>query len=85
MIIGGGSIWDIVAGVIKNPAEGLTAAQMKKSTDTGKRAIIWRRDNSFAILTIKRNCEPEVIDTIRLTRSAHEAYTELKLSTKRKW
>jgi len=27
---------------------------------------------------MKRNCEPEIIDTIGLTKSAHEAYTELK-------
>jgi len=51
---------------------------MEKSTDTGKKGIIWRRDNSFAILAMKRNCETKVIDTIGLTRSAHEAYTELK-------
>jgi len=27
---------------------------------------------------MKLNCEPEIIDTIGLTRSAHEAYKELK-------
>jgi len=73
-----GSIWDIVTGVLKNPVAGLTAAQMENSTDTGKNGIIWRCDNSFAILTMKRNWELEVIDTIGLTRSAYEAYTELK-------
>jgi len=48
-----GSIWDIVTGVLKNPVAGLTAAQMEKSTDIGKKGIIWRWDNSFAILTMK--------------------------------
>jgi len=33
---------------------------------------------------MKRNCEPEIIDTIRLTRSAHEAYNELKVKYKGK-
>jgi len=30
------------------------------------------------ILTMKGNCEPEVIDTIGLTRNAHDSYHELK-------
>jgi len=74
---GEGSIWDIVTGEIEDAAEGSTT-KIGKSRDEGKKALTWRRDNSFAILTMKRNCEPEIIDTIGLTRSAHEAYKELK-------
>jgi len=74
---GEGSIWDIVIGDIKDPAAG-TTTKAGKGTDDGKKALAWKRDNSFAILTMKRNCEPEVLDTIGLTRNAHGAYNELK-------
>lgn len=55
-----------------------TIIKTGKSTDDGKKALMWRRNNNFAILIMKRNCEPDVLDTIGLTRSTHEAYNELK-------
>jgi len=55
-----GSIWDIVTGDTKDPAAGSTA-KAEKSSDAGKKALAWEGDNSFAILTMKRNCEPEII------------------------
>jgi len=51
---GEGSIWGIVTGEIEDAAEGLTP-KIGKSTDEGKKALTWRRDNSFDILTMKRN------------------------------
>jgi len=45
---GEGSIWDIVTGKIKTPTVGSTT-KIGKSMDEGKKALTWRRDNSFAI------------------------------------
>jgi len=53
---------------------------MEKSTDTGRGERIWRRDNSFAILT-ETNCKAEVIDTIGLTHTALKAKYEGKTVT----
>ena len=55
-----------------------TMIKAGKSTDDSKKALTWRQDNNFAILTMKRNCELNVLDAIGLTRSAHEVYIELK-------
>ena len=50
----------------------------------GKSASTWQKDNNFAILTMKRNCEPEVVNTIELVKTAKEAYDKLKPNMKGK-
>ena len=77
------TIWDIVTGALKNPQAG-SASKAKKSTDAGKEAIQWQRDNDFAILTMKRNCEREVLDIIGLARNAEDAYNDLKARYERR-
>ena len=69
------TIWEIVTGEVTDPSGGST---IKAEKAGNKDLIKWRRDNNFAILTMKRNCEPEAVDLIGLARSAHEAYKELK-------
>jgi len=61
-----------VTGEIKDPdseAKGMLADAKVKQ---------WRRDNNFAILTMKRNCESEAVDVIGLARTANKAYLELQ-------
>ena len=72
---GDATIWEIVTGEVTDPSGGST---IKAEKSGNKDLIKWRRDNNFAILTMKRNCEPEAVDLIGLARSAHEAYKELK-------
>lgn len=72
---GDGSIWEIVTGEITDPTGGSEIKAEKSDTKTRRQ---WKRDNDFAILTMKRNCEPEVVSIIGLSRNAHEAYQELQ-------
>jgi len=66
------TIWEIVTGKVKDP----DSEAKGKSADTKVKQ--WRRDNNFAILTMKRNCESEAVDVIELARTANEAYLELQ-------
>ena len=62
------TIWEIVTGEAKDP----DSEAKGKSADA--KVTHWRRDNNFAILTMKRNCENEAVDVIGLARTANEAY-----------
>jgi len=65
-------ILKIVTGEVKDPdSEG-----KEKSADAKVKQ--WRRDNNFAILTMKWNCESEAVDVIGLARTANKAYLELQ-------
>ena len=55
-----------------------TKSSWKKSSDTGKSALQWKRDNNFAIVTMKRNCEPGAVEIIGLSRGANGAFKELQ-------
>ena len=68
------TIWEIVTEDIKDPDP--TTKGKSSSSDTK----LWRKDNNFAILTMKRNCEREVVDIIGLAETANEAYKALKAS-----
>ena len=61
--------------VLRSPRQRLESTNTEKSADAGTQ---WQKDNNFAILTMKQNCEPEVVDIIGLTRNANDVYNELK-------
>lgn len=65
-------IWEIVTSDIKDPDPSATG----KARDVDAKA--WKKGNNFTILTMKRNCEKEVVDIIGLARTVNEAYEELK-------
>ncbi|RPB25558.1 hypothetical protein L211DRAFT_836274 [Terfezia boudieri ATCC MYA-4762] len=67
-----GSIWDIVTGNKENPDPGA------KGKSANALAIQWKKDNNFAILTMKRNCKAEAVAAIGLAMTAKEAYDDLK-------
>ena len=69
------SIWDIVTGEIPDPSGG-SIIKLEKSTAKSNKQ--WIKDNDFAVLTMKRNCEPEAIRIIGLCESAHQAYLKLQ-------
>jgi len=73
-----GSIWDRVTGAAKNPISRIDGGRERKISRRRERAAVWQGDNNFVILTLRWNCQPEVIDTIGLARNAHDVCKELK-------
>lgn len=78
--ISGGTIWDIVTGDISDPKGKATTslATGTSTTTAGLDETDWKIANYFAVLTMKKNCEPAVSSKIGITKDAHQAYKNLK-------
>ena len=73
------SIWQIVTGDVLERGKNTTSIGGSTSGKAdAKKLRQWLRDNDFAILTMKRNCEPEVVSIIELCENANETYLELQ-------
>ena len=66
---------DDLRGKIADPSGGSTP---KAVTDGDANTQRLKRDSDFAIFTSKKNCEPNGVRILCLTRYANEAYNELR-------
>jgi hypothetical protein len=66
------TIWDIVTGAYQKP----TTVTTKYETEAGSSKRI--KANYFAVLTMKKNCETEVVSRFGLSKTAKEVYDELR-------
>ena len=86
--IGSQTIWDIVTGACTSPA-GIAATSSGSSpgetvattTVTEKE---WTKANYFAVLTMRKSCEPGVLSKIGATKAAVQAFKNLKANYERK-
>jgi hypothetical protein len=84
--IGDGTRWDIVRGTVTEPkGKAKAVAKDEKAKGVSETAATttvpeteWKKANFFAILTMKKNCEPNILPKIGITKDAQQAYKNLR-------